>query len=249
MEKRTIVVMPAYNAELTLRRTVNDIPADAVDEILLVDDCSSDNTVELAESLGINVITHNKTMGYGANQKTCYSYALDKGYDIIIMLHPDYQYDARLVDVLIKPIKLGVCDFMLGNRIRSRSEALEGGMPHYKYIANRMLTILENVILGQNLGETHSGLRAYNRRVLEVIPFNDNSDDFVFDSQMIAQAVYFGFKLGDIPVPVRYMKEASSINFSRSLRYGALTLSTLCKYILSRAGLGFRMFNSGGDKR
>lgn len=242
LKERTIVVMPAYNAEQTLRKTVEDIPSNTVDEILLVDDCSEDGTVQLAKSLGIKVIEHQSTRGYGANQKTCYNYALKNGFDIIVMLHPDYQYDARMIDVLIKPIQLGICDFMLGNRIRTREESRKGGMPRYKYLANRTLTIIENIVLGQNLGEMHSGLRAYNRGFLEEIPYMKNSDDFIFDTQMIVQAVVFGFRLGDIPVPVRYMKEASSINFRRSSRYGLLTLWTLGKYILSLMGLEFEIF-------
>jgi glycosyltransferase involved in cell wall biosynthesis len=239
---RIIVVMPAYNAETTLERTVNDIPLNVVDEILLVDDCSKDRTVEIARSLGITVIEHDRTKGYGGNQKTCYNYALEHGFDIVVMLHPDYQYDSRMISALIKPIELGVCDFMLGNRIRTRRETLRGGMPLYKYISNRVLTIIENVVLGQNLGETHSGLRAYSRRLLTVVPFMKNSNDFVFDSQMIAQATFFGFRLGDVPVEVRYMKEASSINFIRSSRYGILTIWTLIEYILAHMGIPWKIF-------
>jgi glycosyltransferase involved in cell wall biosynthesis len=241
--------MPAFNAEKTLQKTIDDIPADIVDEILLVDDCSSDGTVALARSMGVTVIEHDQNRGYGANQKTCYNYALEKGYDIIVMLHPDYQYDSRMIDVLIKPITLGVCDFMLGNRIRTRNESLQGGMPVYKYFANRVLTLIENIVLSQNLGETHSGLRAYSRSVLEVIPFMRNSNDFIFDTQMIVQAVLFGFRLGDIPVPVRYMREASSINFSRSVRYGTLTLWTLCQYVLAHAGFSFDIFRKENEKQ
>ncbi len=243
------MVMPAYNAALTLQKTVEEIPENLVDEILLVDDGSSDNTVEIARSLGITVIEHERTLGYGGNQKTCYRYALEHGYDMIIMLHPDYQYDSRMVDVLIKPIRLGLCDFMMGNRIRTRSEALRGGMPFYKYISNRLLTLIENIVLGQNLGEMHSGLRAYSRRLLEIVPFERNSDDFVFDSQMIAQSVYFGFRLGDVPVEVRYMKEASSIDFGRSLKYGLCTLWTLARYALACMGIRGRLFEGGGGSR
>ena len=239
---RVIVVMPAYNAEKTLRKTVNDIPHDIVDEILLVDDCSRDKTVEYAKKMGLTVIQHEKNTGYGGNQKTCYTYALKKKYDIIVMLHPDYQYDARMIAALVKPIELGVCDFMLGNRIRTRVETLKGGMPLYKYIANRALTFTENIILGQNLGETHSGLRAYNSKFLRSIPFMKDSDDFVFDSQMIAQAAFFKYRMGDIPVEVRYMKEASSINFFRSMTYGFCTLWTLVQYLFARIGLRCRLF-------
>ncbi|WP_298864096.1 glycosyltransferase family 2 protein [uncultured Gimesia sp.] len=234
---RVIAVMPAYNAASTLERTISDIPEGSVDEILLVDDCSSDNTVEVAKNLGLTVIQHERNTGYGGNQKTCYRYALDAGADYVVMIHPDYQYDSRVVPVAIELIRLGICDVILGSRIRTRAEALEGGMPFYKYIANRALTIIENMALGQNLGDFHSGFRAYRREVLEKIPFEKNSDDFVFDSQFLAQAVQFGFKLSDIPVPVRYFEEASSINFKRSSRYGLLTLGVLFQYWGNRIGI------------
>jgi glycosyltransferase involved in cell wall biosynthesis len=227
---RTIVVMPAYNASATLRRTVGDIPPGTVDEIILVDDCSSDDTVEVARELGLTVVTHERNLGYGGNQKTCYHHALDAGADFVVMIHPDYQYDSRLIPVAVEIIRLGICDCVLGSRIRTRGEALAGGMPLYKYLANRLLTIVENIALGQNLGDFHSGFRAYRREVLETIPFEHNSNDFVFDSQFLAQAVHFGFKLGDIPVPVRYFAEASSISFRRSMRYGLSTLGVLGRY-------------------
>lgn len=234
---RVIAVMPAYNAASTLERTVADIPEGSVDEIVLVDDCSSDNTVEVAKKLGLTVIQHEKNTGYGGNQKTCYRYALEAGADYVVMIHPDYQYDSRVVPVAIELIRLGICDVILGSRIRTRSETLEGGMPFYKYVANRGLTIIENIALGQNLGDFHSGFRAYRREVLEKIPFERNSDDFVFDSQFLAQSVQFGFKLSDIPVPVRYFEEASSINFQRSARYGLLTLWVLVQYWANRIGI------------
>lgn len=234
---KAIVVMPAYNAETTLEKTVADIPVGCVDEIILVDDCSGDNTVALAKGLGLRVIVHETNQGYGANQKTCYTAALEAGADVVLMIHPDYQYDASVVGVLIDLLRSDHCDVLLGNRIRSRREALDGGMPIYKYLANRGLTILENVWLGQNLGEFHSGMRGYRRKVLETIPWQDNSDDFVFDSQFLVQTVHFGFRLGDIPVPVRYMAEASSINFKRSSEYGLRTLQTLVQWSLHRAGL------------
>jgi glycosyltransferase involved in cell wall biosynthesis len=233
---KVIVVMPAYNAETTLERTLADIPSGSVDEIILVDDCSKDGTVELARRLGLTVIEHETNKGYGGNQKTCYRTALEHGADIVVMIHPDYQYDSSLVAHLAGLLSAGHVDVLLGNRIRSRHEALDGGMPFYKYLANRALTITENLWLGQNLGEFHSGMRGYRREVLETIPWERNSDDFVFDSQFLAQAVYFGFRLGDIPVPVRYMEEASSINFSRSLEYGLLTLETLVRYTLHKLG-------------
>jgi glycosyltransferase involved in cell wall biosynthesis len=229
--------MPAYNAEATLAATVGDMPPGSVDEIILVDDGSTDRTVELARAMGLHVIVHPKNRGYGGNQKTCYRHALELGADIVVMIHPDYQYDSRLIPHAVGFIEAGICDVVLGSRIRSRAEALAGGMPIYKYLANRMLTLLENIALGQNLGDFHSGFRVYRRSVLETIPFELNSDDFVFDSQFLAQAVHFNFRLGDIPVPVRYFAEASSINFKRSVQYGFATLGTLGAYWLNRLGL------------
>lgn len=226
--------MPAYNAAATLRQTVADIPSGAADEIMLVDDCSRDDTVSVARALGLTVIVHEHNTGYGGNQKTCYQRALESGADYIVMIHPDYQYDSRLIPVAVEILRLGICDCVVGSRIRTRQETLAGGMPVYKYIANRALTMAENVALGQNLGDFHSGFRAYSRKVLETIPFERNSDDFVFDSQFLAQTVSFGFKLGDIPVPVRYFAEASSINFRRSLKYGFATLGVLARYWLHR---------------
>jgi len=234
---RIVAVMPAYNAETTLERTVGDIPAGTVDEIILVDDCSRDRTVEVALRLGLTVIQHQRNTGYGGNQKTCYTEALRRGADIVVMIHPDYQYDSRVIPVAAELIRLGNVDFVMGSRIRTRAEALEGGMPVWKYIANRCLTIFENVILGQNLGDFHSGFRAYRRDVLETVPWSLNSDDFVFDTQFLAQSVFFGFRLGDIPVPVRYFAEASSINFRRSTRYGLLTLWVMLQFCLNRLGL------------
>jgi glycosyltransferase involved in cell wall biosynthesis len=231
---RTVAVMPAYNAAATLRHTVGDIPAGSVDEVILVDDCSRDETAKIARELGLTVKVHERNTGYGGNQKTCYRLALDSGADFIVMIHPDYQYDSRLIPVAVEILRLGICDCVLGSRIRTRHETLAGGMPVYKYLANRFLTIVENVALGQNLGDFHSGFRAYSRKVLETIPFERNSNDFVFDSQFLAQAVSFGFKVGDIPVPVRYFAEASSINFRRSLKYGLATLGVLARYWLHR---------------
>ena len=238
-DKRTkvIAVMPAYNAESTLERTIADIPEGSVDEIILVDDCSTDNTVELARSLGLTVIPHEKNTGYGGNQKTCYTRALELGADIVVMIHPDYQYDSRVIPVAAELIRLDNCDIIMGSRIRTRTEALEGGMPVWKYIANRFLTMCENIALGQNLGDFHSGFRAYRREVLETISWRNNSDDFVFDTQFLAQSVDAGFRLADIPVPVRYFEEASSINFRRSTRYGLLTLWVMGLFWLNRLGL------------
>ncbi|HUQ72637.1 MAG TPA: glycosyltransferase family 2 protein [Planctomycetaceae bacterium] len=234
---KTVAVMPAYKAARTIERTVADIPAGTVDEIIVVDDCSPDDTVEVAKRLGLTVVRHEKNLGYGGNQKTCYRMALDAGADYVVMIHPDYQYDSRLIPVAVEIIRLGICDVVLGSRIRTRAEALAGGMPKYKYVANRCLTLIENVALGQNLGDFHSGFRAYHRSVLETVPWLANSDDFVFDSQFLAQAVHFGFKVGDIPVPVRYFDEASSINFQRSLTYGLRTVQVLGQFWLHRMGL------------
>ena len=242
--KKVIAVLPAYNAESTLENTFNDIPQGCIDQIILTDDKSKDRTIEIAKKLGIYVIKHKKNMGYGANQKTCYEAALEAGADAVVMIHPDYQYDSRLIPIALGILEKGICDVVLGSRIRSRKEALAGGMPLYKYISNRFLTIIENVVLGQNLGDFHSGFRAYTREVLETIPYYNNSDDFVFDSQFLAQAVYFSFKIGDIPMPCRYFDEASSINFFRSTKYGLHTLAILGKYILQRFRLGrFKIFS------
>jgi glycosyltransferase involved in cell wall biosynthesis len=234
---KIIAVMPAYNAEATLAATLADFPPASVDEILLVDDGSKDRTVQVAREMGVTVIVHPENRGYGGNQKTCYQYALEQGADVIVMIHPDYQYDARIIPHAVGLIELGICDVVLGSRVRSRKEALDCGMPWWKYISNRMLTAIENLALGQNLGDFHSGFRVYRRSVLETIPFERNSDDFVFDTQFLAQTVHFGFRLGDIPVPVRYFDEASSINFRRSTIYGIRTLTTMAGYWLNRLRL------------
>ncbi len=224
---RVFLVLPAYNAAQTLQTTLEEIPASFNHEVILVDDCSTDETVEIATALGIRVIRHESNRGYGGNQKTCYQAALDAGADIVVMLHPDNQYDARIAPIMVDLIRIGVCDIVLGNRIRTRAEALDGGMPRWKYFINRLSTFFENLILGQTLGDFHSGFRAYSRSVLETIPFHENSDDFAFDQEFLVQAVHFDFKIGDVPVPVRYMKEASSISFRRSVRYGWGGLSAL----------------------
>jgi glycosyltransferase involved in cell wall biosynthesis len=233
------IVMPAYNAEATVEQTFNDIPEALKTQVILVDDGSRDKTVEAARSLGIEVIQHEKNRGYGGNQKTCYAAALERGADIVIMLHPDYQYDSRASLIMAELIQFDICDMVLGNRIRTRREALSGGMPKWKYFINRLSTFLENFILGQSIGDFHSGFRAYSRELLETIPFHENSEDFAFDQQFLVQAVAYGFRIGDVPVPVRYMDEASSINFRRSVRYGvgglgAIGTYYLCKYGLSR---------------
>lgn len=234
---KVIAVMPAYNAEQTLAATLADIPPGSVDEVILVDDASKDNTVAVAREMGLTVIAHPSNRGYGGNQKTCYRLALERGADIIVMIHPDYQYDSRVIPHAIGFIELGICDIVLGSRIRTRQEALAGGMPVYKYISNRFLTLAENFALGQNLGDFHSGFRAYRREVLERIAFERNSDDFVFDTQFLVQAVRLGYRLGDIPVPVRYFPEASSINFRRSLTYGLRTLAVVAEFWLDRLRL------------
>jgi glycosyltransferase involved in cell wall biosynthesis len=234
---RVVAVMPAYNAERTLAATLADIPVGAVDEVILVDDGSTDRTVQVARDMGLTVIAHPENRGYGGNQKTCYREALARGADVVVMIHPDYQYDSRVIPLAVGFIELGICDVVLGSRIRSRAEALQGGMPVYKYIANRFLTFAENCALGQNLGDFHSGFRVYSRAVLERIPFERNSDDFVFDTQFLVQAVHHGFRLGDVPVPVRYFDEASSINFRRSMTYGLSTLGVVGRYWLHRLGV------------
>jgi glycosyltransferase involved in cell wall biosynthesis len=239
---RTIVVMPAYNAGATLERTYLDLPKDYVDEVLVVDDKSRDDTVAVAERLGLTVFRHEVNKGYGGNQKTCYARALERGADYVVMIHPDYQYDARILPAAVDILQLGICDVVLGNRIRTRSEALSGGMPKSKYFANRGLTMIENLLSGQNLGEWHSGLRAYNRRVLEQVPYQRNSDDFVFDSQFLVQCVHLGFKLGDVPVPVRYFDEASSINMRRSATYALQTLRTFVQWYGHRLGFHSPLF-------
>jgi glycosyltransferase involved in cell wall biosynthesis len=229
--------MPAYNAALTIKATLDDIDLEQVQEVILVDDCSTDNTAEVATSLGITTIRHTTNTGYGGNQKTCYRTALEHGADIVVMIHPDYQYDARALPAMVTFMQLGTCDVVLGSRIRTRREALQGGMPLWKYLANRFLTFTENLVLGQNVGDFHTGLRAYTREVLETIPYEENSDDFVFDTQFLVQAVRFGFKIGDVPVPARYFAEASSINLKRSTRYGLGTLGMLGSFVLWKIGL------------
>ncbi|MBI4376031.1 MAG: glycosyltransferase family 2 protein [Elusimicrobia bacterium] len=236
-EPKVIAVLPAYNAEKTLEETLRDIPAGSVSEIILVDDASQDGTAELARKLGLVTIVHEKNLGYGGNQKTCYAEALRRGADIVIMIHPDYQYDARLAPFMTGLISSGICDVVCGNRIRTRWEALKGGMPLYKYVFNRLLTVLENTLTGQNLGEWHSGLRAYSRQVLETISWELNSNDFVFDQQFLIQAAACRFRLGDIPCAVRYFPEASSINFRRSVVYGVGTLWLLAQFLAHSAGL------------
>jgi glycosyltransferase involved in cell wall biosynthesis len=242
---KIIIVMPAYNAEKTLERTVRDIPQGFVDEIILCDDGSQDHTLGIAKSLGLTVIAHHENKGYGANQKSCYDLALQHGADIIVMVHPDYQYDPRVIPFAVGFLETDICDVIIGSRIRTRKETLEGGMPVCKYFFNRFLTIIENIALGQNLGDFHSGFRVFKRKVLEGIAYKNNSDDFIFDTECLAQAVYLGCRLGDIPIPTRYFAEASSINLFRSLVYGFGCLGVVMKYLLQSLGLGhFKIFQS-----
>ena len=231
-----VVVMPAYNAAQTLERTYLDIPHDIVSGIILVDDVSQDETVDIARDLGLDVIIHRQNLGYGGNQKTCYRAALDAGADVVVMLHPDYQYDATRIPALIAPILSGEADLMLGSRFLG--DPLAGGMPGYKYFSNRFLTTVENLAFGLHLSEYHTGLRAYSRRLLETIPYQLNSNDFVFDQELIAQVVAAGgFRIGEIAVPTRYFEEASSVGFRRSVVYGLSTLRVVARFLLHRIGV------------
>jgi glycosyltransferase involved in cell wall biosynthesis len=232
-----VIVMPAYNAAMTLERTYADIPHDLVHKIILVDDVSQDETVVIAGQLGLDVIIHSQNLGYGGNQKTCYDAALVAGADIVVMLHPDYQYDATRIPALIAPIADGTRDLMLGSRFLG--DPLAGGMPRWKYISNRFLTELENLAFGLRLSEYHTGLRAYSRRLLETVPYRLNSDDFVFDQELIAQVVAAGMApgIGEIAVPTRYFEEASSVGFRRSVVYGLSTLRVVARYLLHRIGV------------
>lgn len=231
--KKLVVVMPAYNAEKTLRQTYSELPLEYVDDVVLVDDASGDNTAGVAEELGIRTIVHPVNGGYGANQKTCYRAALELDADIVVMVHPDYQYSPLLVTAMASMITSGHYDVVLGSRILGGG-ALKGGMPRYKYIANRLLTAFENVILGAKLSEYHSGYRAFSRKVLETLPLENNSDNFVFDNEMLVQSVAFGFHIGEISCPTKYFPEASSISFWPSVRYGGGVLATVGKYVLHR---------------
>lgn len=231
--KKIIVIMPAYNAEKTLLQTYNDIPRDIVDEIILTDDASTDRTVDIAKKLNIRTIIHQSNKGYGANQKTCYTEALKENPDIVIMLHPDYQYSPKLITAMASLIAVGEYDVVFASRILGRG-ALKGGMPLYKYIANRILTLIENILIGYKLTEYHTGYRAYSSEVLKKIPFMKNSDGFVFDNEIIAQIIYFGFRIAEVSCPTRYFPEASSINFKRSVNYGFGVLATAFKFLLSK---------------
>jgi len=246
--KKICVVMPAYNAEKTLQKTYDEIPKNIVDEIILTDDASRDKTVKVAESLGIKTLVHTQNKGYGGNQKTCYKAALDIGADITIMLHPDYQYTPKLITPMASMIAEGVFDAVIGSRILG-NKAMRGGMPFYKYVSNRFLTLTENAIINQKLSEYHTGYRAFSKKVLKTIPLIENSDDFIFDNQMLCQTLYFGFEVGEISCPALYFDDASSINFSRSVTYGIGVLETALKYAMAKRDMGqFKIFNPNGKK-
>lgn len=234
---KVVVVLPAYNASQTLGRTYGEIPFDIVDEVVLVDDASRDDTPQVAASLGItNMVVHEENLGYGGNQKTCYRTALGLGADVVIMLHPDYQYTPKLIPAMAGVIASGLYDVCLGSRILGNG-ALRGGMPVYKYIANRLLTLLQNLLSGEKLSEYHTGYRAFSRAAIEALPFEGNSDDFIFDNEMLAQLIWGGYRIAEITCPTKYFKEASSINFRRSVRYGFGVLGISARHFLHRAGV------------
>ena len=246
--KKVVVVMPAYNAEKTLRKTYEEIPFEYVDDIILVDDYSSDRTVAVAKALNIKTFVHRQNRGYGANQKTCYTEALKLGADVIVMIHPDYQYTPKLIVAMASLIALGQYDVVLGSRVLSEG-ALKGGMPLYKYISNRMLTFIQNILFNKKLSEYHTGYRAFSRNVLETLPLNENSDDFVFDNQMLAQVCFFNYSIGEISCPTKYFEDASSVNFKRSVIYGLGVLKTSFAYWLQKAGfIKSKIFNKDGKK-
>jgi glycosyltransferase involved in cell wall biosynthesis len=246
--KRVMVVLPAYNAGRTLERTIAEIPQGIVDDLLLVDDASGDDTVEVAQRLGIPYVVHPENRGYGGNQKTCYAEALARGADIVVMLHPDYQYSPRLIGAMAWLAASGEFDVILGSRILGGG-AISGGMPRYKYYFNRALTAFENMLLGVKLSEYHTGYRTYTRKVLETLPLEECSDDFVFDNQVLAQAAQFGYRIGEISCPTRYFAEASSINFRRSVIYGLGVLGTSVRYRLHRSGIRRDpLFNPAGRR-
>jgi len=246
--RKIIVVLPAYNAERTLEDTYREIPLEVVDEVLLVDDASSDNTVEVARRLDMKIFTHKENKGYGANQKTCYQEAIKAGADIVIMLHPDYQYPPKLITAMAGLIVSGMFDVVLGSRILG-GFALRGGMPLYKYFSNRILTLIENIFLGEKLSEYHTGYRAFSKEVLLNLPLLENSDDFVFDNQVLAQVIYSNYRIGEITAPSKYTKESSSISFKRSVIYGFAVLSTITQFFLQKSGIcKFKIFDKNGKK-
>jgi len=246
--QKIIVVMPAYNAERTLRQTYDEIPHQYIDEVILVDDKSTDQTVEVARSLGIHTILHQQNRGYGGNQKTCYTEALRHGADVVVMLHPDYQYTPKLLVAVASLIAVDQYDVVLASRVLSEG-ALKGGMPFYKYVANRFLTLWQNLWLRKKLSEYHTGYRAFSRRVLETLPLNENSDDFVFDNEMMCQVAYFDFRIGEVSCPTKYFPEASSINFSRSVTYGLGVVRSSVLYRLNKWGFArSRIFDPNGAR-
>ncbi len=239
--ERVVIVMPAYNAAKTLQSTYAEIPAGVADEIVLVDDHSRDDTVGIARSLRLRVIAHPHNVGYGGNQKTCYMEALRRGADVIVMLHPDGQYDPAILDTMIQVVRSGQADMVMGSRFHSRGSAKQGGMPWWKRLANRFLTLCENRVLGLQLSEYHTGYRAYSRKFLETVPFLRNSNDFVFDTQVLIQAAAFGMRVAEVPVETRYFPEASSVNFRVSTVYGVKTMGALARLLLHRAGWSWRL--------
>ena len=241
--KRVCVVMPAYNAEQTLEQTVAEIPREVVDDIVLVDDGSHDSTVEVAHRLGLHVIVHPKNRGYGGNQKTCYTEALKRGADIVVMVHPDYQYTPLLIPALASCVASGLFDAARGSRILGGG-ARGGGMPLYKYVANRLLTLTQNLLMKQKLSEYHTGYRAFSRRLLTTLPLEENDDDFVFDNEMLVQALHFGFRIAEVTCPTRYSTDSSSINFRRSVKYGFGVLGTAMQSRLTMMGLAQPRFLS-----
>jgi glycosyltransferase involved in cell wall biosynthesis len=233
--KKVVVVMPAYNAAKTVQQTYDELPHDVVDDVVLVDDCSRDDTAEVAHRIGINhVIVHDKNLGYGGNQKTCYRYALDIGADIVIMVHPDYQYTPKLCTAMASLIATGVYECVLGSRILGTG-ALKGGMPLYKFIANRFLTLFQNLLLGHKLSEYHTGYRAFSSKLLNQLPLNENDDDFIFDNQMLLQIIYAGYEIGEITCPTRYMQDSSSISLLRSIKYGLGVIKTTLDFRLAKS--------------
>jgi len=246
--KKVIVVLPAFNAETTLERTYSEIPRDFVDEIILTDDGSTDKTAMISRKLGIRTFIHEKNRGYGANQKTCYQEAFNSGADIIVLLHPDYQYNPRLIPSMCSMIAENIYDVVLGSRILGKN-AIMHGMPAYKYISNRALTLIENTITGHKLSEYHTGYRAFSRKVFETIPILENSDDFVFDNEILLQSLFFGFRIGEISCPASYHRDASTVDFRRSVKYGVGVLFTGLKYVLARKRLlNMPIFSPQGRK-
>ena len=243
--KKVVIIMPAYNAEKTLEKTYNEIYQNFVDEIILVDDFSSDSTKEIAKKLNITTILHEKNKGYGANQKSCYRAALKAGADIIIMLHPDYQYTPKLIPAIASMMAFEEYDAVIASRMLGNS-ALKGGMPFYKFISNRFLTEFENLLTGEKLSEYHTGFRGFTRKILETLPLEDCSDDFIFDNQMLALILFNGYKIGEISCPTKYFKEASSINFARSCKYGLEVLLVSIKFRLAKMGFKIKLFDNNG---